>query len=443
MRDSNVTKRYGGNAVRIRRAAVLVWGASVLAAVSLTAAVGCGEETAPDGPRARQMAGRTIVLGVDGLDHRMLDEQVAAGVLPNFARFYDEGSVGTIDIVPTGLPPTSPRVWTTFVTGQEPAVHGVVNFVYPDDAGTRRLFSSDRRRSPAVWEMASSLGRTVGVVNWWATYPAEAVDGFVISDRYNHIWSERMAKFFGGEADRTLEHAVFPPELTQILAGVEQSGRYWALVPETAEPIDRDVLALAEAALEKYPVELLLLYTRSLDELSHVHWKTHEVRPGEEAPEEDLIADYLRRFDSILGDLLARSGPEDRFMVLSDHGFERNPAEGPSGIHKSESTAIGVLLLRGPGIRRGHRLGRVSALDVLPTMLELAGLPAGDDMPGKVVTAAFDAGHGEVLPRIAAYERKLSAAGATATDVDDAIIDRLKALGYMGEEGGAPAAGGD
>ena len=103
-----------------------------------------------------------------------------------------------------------------------------------------------------------------------------------------------------------------------------------------------------------------------------------------------------------------------------------------------------MLLLLGPGIAKGKRLGRASALDVLPTMLEMAGLPASEDMPGKVVTAAFDADYGEVLPRTAAYERTPSARGpAPTTHVDQAIIDRLKALGYMGEDAEAPRTGGD
>ena len=34
-----------------------------------------------------------------------------------------------------------------------------------------------------MWNLASQAGRKVGVVGWWATHPAEEVNGFFVSDR--------------------------------------------------------------------------------------------------------------------------------------------------------------------------------------------------------------------------------------------------------------------
>ncbi len=424
-----VVRKDGGFRARVRasigRARMLPLGLSILGFVAA-----CGPDSS-DPIATRVVTGKTVVVGVDGLDYRTLDREVEAGRLPNFARLYREGSVGTIDVVPLGIPIASPRIWTTFATGQLPEVHGVENFVYADESGASRLYSSDRRRSPAVWEIASELDARVGVVNWWTTYPAEEVAGFMISDRYNALWPQRLVRFFGGaSADREFERAVFPPSLIASLGEVEPSGEYFVLTPESAEAIDREMFELALAAVREHPVDLLLVYTRALDELSHLHWKTHEPLAGE-APADDLIADYLERYDALLGDFLARLGPVDRLMVLSDHGFERNPDGEPSGVHASEETAVGVLLLRGAGIRKQARLERASALDVLPTLLHMAGLPASQDMPGSVITAAFEGEERTPLPRVEKFQRRAAAADSQGTRSDDAIIERLKALGYM------------
>ena len=46
------------------------------------------------------------------------------------------------------------------------------------------LVASHDRVGHALWNMATTAGLTVGVVNWWVTYPPEKVDGVVVSDHF-------------------------------------------------------------------------------------------------------------------------------------------------------------------------------------------------------------------------------------------------------------------
>src|SRR6266540_7188152 len=50
--------------------------------------------------------------------------------------------------------------------------------------------SGRSRRLPAIWNVASAEGLRVGVVGWWATHPAEEVNGFFVSDRASSILFE-------------------------------------------------------------------------------------------------------------------------------------------------------------------------------------------------------------------------------------------------------------
>lgn len=104
------------------------------------------------GPRATQAAARgrrVLVLAFDGLDPRLLDEYLAAGRLPNFARLRDRGvyrPLGTSD------PPQSPVAWSTFITGAAACEHGVFDFVRRDPATYMAdLATADRHGRTLPW----------------------------------------------------------------------------------------------------------------------------------------------------------------------------------------------------------------------------------------------------------------------------------------------------
>ena len=72
---------------------------------------------------------KVIVLGIDGMDHGMLEAFIAEGRLPNFARLAREGDFSPLQ---TTMPPLSPVAWSTFITGLDPGGHGVFDFLLRD-----------------------------------------------------------------------------------------------------------------------------------------------------------------------------------------------------------------------------------------------------------------------------------------------------------------------
>lgn len=74
---------------------------------------------------------RVIVLGIDGLDHALLERFMAEGLLPNFARLARDGDFTPLQ---TTMPPLSPVAWSTFITGLDPGGHGIFDFVHRDPA---------------------------------------------------------------------------------------------------------------------------------------------------------------------------------------------------------------------------------------------------------------------------------------------------------------------
>jgi predicted AlkP superfamily phosphohydrolase/phosphomutase len=72
---------------------------------------------------------RVLVLGVDGLDPKLLTQFTEEGVLPNFERLMEQGDFKPLQ---TTMPPLSPVAWSTFITGMDPGGHGLFDFIHRD-----------------------------------------------------------------------------------------------------------------------------------------------------------------------------------------------------------------------------------------------------------------------------------------------------------------------
>lgn len=92
-----------------------------LSAVVLALAAACGGSAAAHP--------RLVILGFDGLDYGLTRDLMAKGRLPNLSRLAAEGMFAPLG---TSLPAQSPVAWSTFITGRDPGVHGVFDFVHRD-----------------------------------------------------------------------------------------------------------------------------------------------------------------------------------------------------------------------------------------------------------------------------------------------------------------------
>ncbi len=74
-------------------------------------------------------ARKVVVLGIDGLDPKLLQGFVDQGALPNFQRLMAEGDFKPLR---TSMPPLSPTAWSNFITGMNPGGHGIFDFIHRD-----------------------------------------------------------------------------------------------------------------------------------------------------------------------------------------------------------------------------------------------------------------------------------------------------------------------
>ncbi|MCP9859171.1 MULTISPECIES: alkaline phosphatase family protein [unclassified Cyanobium] len=125
---------------------------------------------------------RLLMLGWDGADWDVLDPLLEAGALPHLAGLLARGWRAPLASLEPRL---SPLLWTSAITGVTPDRHGVLNFVEPSPDGQGlRLASSTSRRCRALWNLLQLCGLRSHVVNWYATHPAEPINGVVLSNQF-------------------------------------------------------------------------------------------------------------------------------------------------------------------------------------------------------------------------------------------------------------------
>ncbi len=408
-----------------------------------------------------------IWLGLDGLDWELLDRLAAEGKMPNWKRLTAEGWTGRLE---TFSPLLSPILWTSAATGVPPDVHRVLDFQEVDPQTGRKVpISGHSRATPAVWNLASAAGRKVGVVGWWATHPAEEVNGFFISDRASPLLYEKLP----------LAGVAFPTALEAGVAQViERDGRvveddlvpYLDVPPAEITKSLREADRPAGAGRSRDPVaglarvvaatrvshrtardlydrerpDLLALYLEGTDEVGHLFGpyappKLDCVTEADFTRYRRVVETYYSVVDKILGQWMRRAEEDNAtLLVHSDHGFKWG-ADRPCGFGSANwATAAfwhrpeGVVAVWGL-IPEGGQIpprGRAGLLDIAPTVLAILGLPADRKMPGRAITEALrdrPAPSGALAP---VTVRRVASEAVTAEKADE-YVSKLIALGYL------------
>ena len=167
-----------------RVAAVLLLAAALALGVAGCERAASKAETLGDlVARTRPADTRVLIVGIDGATFSVIDSLLAEGALPTFERLIANGVRAPLR---SEAPTISVAVWNSIATGKRPAEHGITNFrARNPETGklTGRLVSSNERKTLALWNLLGPFGKTTGVVAWWASWPAEPVDGWIVSDR--------------------------------------------------------------------------------------------------------------------------------------------------------------------------------------------------------------------------------------------------------------------
>jgi hypothetical protein len=145
-----------------------------------------------------------------------------------------------------------------------------------------------------------------------------------------------------------------------------------------------------------------------------------------------VVSEAYRAADRALGEILRAFG-ESNVVVISDHGFALERQKDGSRSYNHLKAPDGIFLAAGPAFRPG-RVEGLTVYDMLPLMAYLKGFPVADDLRGRVPRRVFDPGFLSARPvlRVASYgNRRAQPTAAADRKLDDAVIERLRAVGYV------------
>jgi Flp pilus assembly protein TadD len=420
------------------------------------------------GGRTMETAGarrRLLIVGVDGGDWANLQPLMDAGRLPNFARLKREGTTG---VLRSEEPMLSPLLWTTMATGRLPEEHGILDFFVVDaKTGTRVPVGRQNRQVDAFWNMLGDAGRSVSIVGWLATDPAEAIHGVMVTDKFGYLayapkdtaqaeatslyprerWGEMKRLVVEGREVTDAEMMRFVhvtgAELARHRGEFDPKDPVNALMHlyASTQTFKRIALHVWEADRP----DVLAVYFEWVDAVSHL-FMLHTAPRAAEVSEEDFAryrdavdAAYEMQ-DEMLGEMMAKMDAGTVLMVVSDHGFKsgesrlHNRPEIWAGNAAEWHRLTGIVGLMGAGVKRGAQIHGASIIDVAPTVLALTGLPSAEDMPGKAMRSAFT---DEVVAtfsaeHVATLDRAREPVDPRAvSSASKETMAKLEALGYL------------
>ncbi|MBN2103303.1 alkaline phosphatase family protein [bacterium] len=146
---------------------------------------------------------KVFVLGIDGMDPNLLRTFIRRGEMPTFERFISSHHFGALQ---TTVPPQSPVAWSSFISGCNPGMHGVYDFIHRDPKtfipylSTSRTFESVKslrlgkwripikgghidllRKGPALWETLEDHHIPATFYKLPANFPVENSKSHMIS----------------------------------------------------------------------------------------------------------------------------------------------------------------------------------------------------------------------------------------------------------------------
>lgn len=285
---------------------------------------------------------KLVIVAVDGATWNIMSPLMSRGQLPRLASLVNGGSAGRLRAPEPLL--TAP-LWTSVATGRPPGRHGIVADVARTPGRyVLRPVTADLRRTPALWTIAASRDVAVGVVGWPATFPAEAVKGYMVSEEWDPALaaSPRGAYPESAVGDGDEQQLVIPERLLPVTA-LGEDLRTW---------FQRDLQDLSRglALYRVHQPAIALFRFRSIDGASHRYWpymerRFLEVMADRGEPVDPVMADARSRaipgayemFDAWVG-MLMEGLPEDAtLLIVSDHGFR--------GIKPGEDLRVDLNLL--------------------------------------------------------------------------------------------------
>lgn len=261
------------------------------------------------------MQKKALIIGIDGVPFGLTTRMMEQGCMKALQHICDRGY--TVHKMQASYPDISSVSWTSFMTGANPAEHGIFGFTDLRPNSYDLYFPNSRDiKAPTFWQKLKNQGkvnRTL-VLNIPNTYPAFPIDGLLVS----------------GFVAIDFNKAVYPPS---YVAPLQRMGYIIDVdlmkVREDKDAFYQDLvnsLAIRQNASIKLITEeewdISVICVTETDRLHHFFY---------DKKDSVVFQDFYKRVDSFIANVYQtfekKYGKDFLFLVLSDHGFTEQVTE--------------------------------------------------------------------------------------------------------------------
>ncbi|QNK77032.1 alkaline phosphatase family protein [Winogradskyella sp. PAMC22761] len=357
---------------------------------------------------------KVLLIGWDAADWKIIGPLLAKGQMPSLKKLIDKGVYGNMA---TMNPPYSPMLWSTVATGKTPDKHGVLGFLelMPDLKGVRPV-TVKSRKSRALWNIFHNQGLKSNLVGWWPSFPAEPINGVVVTDKFQkvNINPNKKSPIVEGTihpeslVESLHDLRVHPSEITEahILPFIPKAGEIDQDKDQSLQTFSKimaenvSLHAAATNLMRTTDWDFMGVYYDFIDHFCHAFMKFHPPKLGP-IPKKifelynDCVLSAYRFQDMMLGRMLELTDDDTTIIVMSDHGYEsgnKRILEMPKyqAAPSLEHRQFGMFVAAGPNIKKNEKIFGLGLVDVAPTILHMFNLPIGKDMDGKIALDIFE-----------------------------------------------------
>lgn len=264
---------------------------------------------------------RVLCLGMDGADYGLVGELLEAGRLPTLAGIVRDGAYGPLR---STVPAATPTAWSSFLTGLNPARHGIFNFSTNANRAPSRLESARSRSGVPLWRTLGAAGVRSAFVTVPFTYPAEETDGIIVSG-YGGPPEPQIVPASAAAAIRARHPGLVTAHHPMRERWWEDFDRYARLLIEHVGQIE----SVCEQCFELEPdLGVLVVDFMSTDFAGHLGYARLDPKhPAHDAANSgDELVQVYEAVDAACGRLIdaarERFGEEPTVLMMSDHGMK-------------------------------------------------------------------------------------------------------------------------
>jgi predicted AlkP superfamily phosphohydrolase/phosphomutase len=265
--------------------------------------------------KGRAMTNKIIVIGLDGATFDIIDPLITRGKLPNIKKIFSEGVRSKLF---SSVPPISAPAWVSFMTGKNPAKHGVLGFqtynLSKYACYDHSIVTSNSYPKYTIMDILSKNDKRSIAFQIPLTYPVWKINGKMIAGYptpdqtkafcYPESFSEELGTLYEYKSD-------------QIAAGSTQEK-----IDCYSNSLER-ISEKVEKLIRNEPFDLFIYVNNTTDWVQHKFWK-HQYDIDQPEPYIDL---FYEKLDTKIGNIINLMDDDTTLILMSDHGAGTRPTK--------------------------------------------------------------------------------------------------------------------